>query len=777
MKNKTHGTCRVRLFVLFSGIVMLLLLSGCANMGTEIKLDGSNFSGSRVMTITFDVDELNTKLPGGVEDLNGLINYSIPKELTYQYVVNDNEAAYDFTLAFESKQDYIDKLKNLLSKAPEVTFSYSTGVFTRGVVYKENFESRELFSWLDRVITENGLTNASQTYSSEKFWKQTGVKVILDGEEFKSDGGKVDIESGGQSVVTGINISTVLRSSGDIERVMQVAMPSSVDAKQVDLIDGFFNDNVPDSGRWSKRKRAGVLTYTVEFSAGNVSQLQSYMSDLTNKESSISYGNVTDASQPLAQSTELAESLDFSYFGGEGNVSVTYVVSSELGIPYQINIDDGEQERNAEAVADGTKLTTNGSFSEVKFKTVLRKMARVDEIDYNLIQTGGNSFIREVVIYLAKDTDPVILDNISQYYEVKGAGNTEIQVENETVPTVKIYIRGSARKIVSAESILFGGVGARALGYDSNWGIFKLRPTTKLIDSFDITSLISLMDVSGYIYTYSYDGNTITRVTCTVEGEQTSKTMDNQEEVVGFGLSNGIQTITIDGNYFNGWAVFFIVLFVLLLIAMIVMAVLLYLYKTGRIDIPDRFKRKQAEPLPQQPVYIPIPVPAQPMPLPEPEPYYPEPEPEPEPEPRDLTAAFEPEEEYVPFDFSLISEPEPEPEPAPEPEPEPEPIPLPMPMPMPEVPDMEPVISYPEKYHPTDEFVEKDPEPVYVAPPVVEKLPDPEPVERVTPTEYTDDDMISDFDALGMLGEYTRRVHKVKVKVRKVRVEVEDDED
>ena len=166
MNHKTHGTCKVKLFVLFSGILMLLLLSGCANMGTEIKLDGSSFSGSRVMSVTFDVDELNTKLPGGVVDLNGLIDGAIPKELSYKYDVRDNEAVYDFTLSFESKQDYIDKLKNLLSKAPEVTFSYSTGVFTRGVLYKENFESRELFGWLDRVITENGLTNASQTYSS-----------------------------------------------------------------------------------------------------------------------------------------------------------------------------------------------------------------------------------------------------------------------------------------------------------------------------------------------------------------------------------------------------------------------------------------------------------------------------------------------------------------------------------------------------------------------------------------------------------------------------------
>ena len=117
MKNKTHGTLRVKLLVLFSGILMLLLLSGCANMATEIKLDGSSFSGSRVMSVTFDVDELNTKLPGGVDDLDALIDGAIPRELSYKHEVRDNEAVYDFTLSFESKQDYVDKLKNLLIEA------------------------------------------------------------------------------------------------------------------------------------------------------------------------------------------------------------------------------------------------------------------------------------------------------------------------------------------------------------------------------------------------------------------------------------------------------------------------------------------------------------------------------------------------------------------------------------------------------------------------------------------------------------------------------------
>ena len=210
------------------------------------------------------------------------------------------------------------------------------------------------------------------------------------------------------------------------------------------------------------------------------------MEKLTNAEATVSFEDVQDLSQPLAQSTELAEALDFSYFGGESGVNVNYEISSEVSAPYRININEGEQEKDANAVADGSKLVTSGSVRTLTYKTLFRRMARVNEIDYNLIQTGGNKFIREIVITLANGTDASILDNISQYYSVKGAANTKITVENESTPTVKIYVSGSAKKVVAAESVLFGGVGARALAYDRNWGIFNIKPTTKLMDSYDL---------------------------------------------------------------------------------------------------------------------------------------------------------------------------------------------------------------------------------------------------------------------------------------------------
>ncbi len=755
---KTH---KFKLAALMFGVLLLLVLTGCANMSTTIELDGDKFSGTRVMDVTFDVDELTTRLPGGLSELDGLIDTAIPNELKYSHEVENDKAVYKFTLSFDSKQDYINKLKNLLSgKAPEVTFSYSTGAFTRGVTYNENFESRELFSWLDKVITENKLTTTSQNYSSESFWTQTGVKLNLDGEEYTCDGGKVEISSGGQSVVSSIKISTAFRASGDIERSMQITVPSTVEKNQLNLIEGYLNDAVPDSGRWSKRTRSSSIIYTVEFTAGSAAKLQTYMEKLMHSdEVALSFDNTQDSSQPLAECSELNESLDFSYFGGGNSVSVTYEVSSELSSPYQINIDSGDGNKDSGAVSDGSKLVCSGSFSSIKFNTVLRKMAKVECIDYNLIQTGDNKFIREIIITLAEGTAPTVLDSLSNYYSEKNAANTDISVENSSTPTVKIYITGSAKKIVAAETALFGGVGARALGYDKNWGIFTYHPKTNLMDSYDISSLVSLANVSSYIYTYSCEGNTITTVTCTVNGEQISRNLKNEEEAVGFSIANGIQTITIQGYYFNGWAVFFTVIFALILVALIGLAVLVYLYKTGRIDIPDRFKNREPEPEPEtQPIYTPIPEQYR---IPEPEP---EPEPialpMPEPAPRDLTESFDDEPEEPDIDFNIAIEPEPEPEP----------IQVQQYIP----PNMEPVISYPERYRPPEQFVE--PEPSYT-PPVPEPEPEPEPVVREAPSDYTDQDMIDDLDALGLLGEYTRRVHKVKVKVRKMRVEVDDDDD
>lgn len=748
---------KVKFYILFFCLFFLLLLTGCANMSTQMNINGEKFSGTRVMSVTFDMDELLTQFPGGTNDLNDLIDTAIPKQLSYKYEVNDDEATYNFTLAFDSKQDYIDKLKNLLNKAPEITFKYSTGVFTRGITYNENFESRELFAWFDKLITEN---NIIKNYSSENFWNQTKVTVILDGEEFTCNGGKVDIQSGGQSVVSNINISTALKSSGDIERTILITIPNSVEKSQITLIENYFNDNIPDNGAWSKRNSSNNIIYTITFTAGSAAKLQTYMEKFTGVQCECTLENVQDLSQPLAQSSVLSEYIDFSCFGGESSVNVIYGVSSEINSPYQINLNDGNQERNSEATEDGGKLVCNGDFTSIKFKTVLRKMATVDSIYYNLIQTGNNKFVREIEITLANGTDPSILDNISDYYNIKGAGNTNIVVENQEAPIVRIRVNGNAKQLMAAEAVLFGGVGARSLNYDRNWGIFTLHPKTTLVDSFDITSLISVMNVSGYVYTYSYNGNIITQVACSVDGEQDSKATQNERDsdTISFGLGNGIQTIMIQGYYFNGWAVFFIILFVLLLIALITMGVLLYLYKTGKIDLPINKKNYNAssttEPISAHPpTQITVPEPT-PMPVPEPEPI-----PLSTPEPRDLTETFDDENEPRIMIFETNVEPEPVPTPASS------------------EPTMEPVLSYPEKYNSANEIASPDapepeptpePEPAFNPPTLIEPTPTQDTVSRESPDNYTDNDMIEDFDALGLLGEYKKHVQKVKVKVRKL---------
>ena len=760
------NTYKVRLAALFFGLFMMLLLTGCANIDTSIELDGDKFSGSRVMTVSFDRDELAVRMPDWEEELDAQIQVEKPQQLDSGYNVTDNEVVYEFTLKFDSMEDYIGKVKNLLGgRVPKVTFKRSTGAFTRGLIYTEDFESRDLLSWLDSYLNEK-FPREMLAYSSDSFWKQTGVKVKIDDNEYTCEGGKVDISNGGTSVVTSVAIQTQFKASGDIHRTMRITVPSTIDKKQLSAIDGYLNDYRPDDGTAERRTRSGSILYTVDFTAGSVAKLQTDMAKLLQSEDvSVTYAeHETDEKQPLAQFDKLIESLDFSCFGGEDTVNVSYAVSSELMPPYQIILNDDEGERNADAVNDGSQLVCSGNYSSVMFETVFRKMAKAEEVDYNLIQTGDNKFIRETVITFAADTDPAVLQNVYNHYNGLNAPYTQIKVETDPAPAVKIYVTGSRKKIVQGEAKLFGGVDARALGYDRDWGLFTYHPKTSLRDSYDISSLLDLVGVSRYIYTYSYEGNTITTVTCTVEGELISRDIKNEEEAIGFSPASPIQTITIQGYYFNGWAVFFTVVFALLGLALIVLAVLVYLYKTGRIDIPDRFKRHQPQPEPEPvPYYQPIPQPYyEPMPEPEPEPL-PLPMPEPEPEPRDLMEPFadEPEEEPVDFDFMI-----------PEPEPEPEPEPIPMPVPMPAEPDMNPVISYPERYIPTEAFAY-----VPYVPPAPEPAPAPEPMVRETPDDYTDQDMIDDFDALGLLGEYTRRVHKVKVKVRRVRVEIDDDED
>lgn len=139
---------------LFGLLFSLLLLCGCGvNLTSTVKLN-KDFSGTRVMSCTFSSRDFHSYFKGSKEDLNKLIKESCPDALTYTSSSSDGNDTYTFYLRFSSLDDYKKKVRDLLNFSPEITYEYGDSPFVSGLIYKENFTSKDLMTWLYTALYE-----------------------------------------------------------------------------------------------------------------------------------------------------------------------------------------------------------------------------------------------------------------------------------------------------------------------------------------------------------------------------------------------------------------------------------------------------------------------------------------------------------------------------------------------------------------------------------------------------------------------------------------------
>lgn len=139
---------------LLTMLLSLLLLSGCGvNLSSKIKLN-KDFSGTRTMSCTFSSRDFNAYFKGSKEDLNKLIKESCPDSLTYTSSSDGENDTYTFYLRFSSLDDYKKKVSDLLNFSPDITYEYGDSPFVNGLIYKENFTSKDLMTWLYTALYE-----------------------------------------------------------------------------------------------------------------------------------------------------------------------------------------------------------------------------------------------------------------------------------------------------------------------------------------------------------------------------------------------------------------------------------------------------------------------------------------------------------------------------------------------------------------------------------------------------------------------------------------------
>ncbi|MBP3415506.1 MAG: hypothetical protein J6L81_09960, partial [Clostridia bacterium] len=635
-----------RLMLLCICILATCLLVGCAGIGTQVIVDttGDAFAGRRVMTVTVDCSGKGLT-DEGVEYINAKIDEGIPNTMTYTFEKESGDILkYEFSLAFDSLEDYKKKVGDIIGHPAEVVYNPADNAFSSGFEYSENFSSSELMRWFDTIVQSEdaaGLDTIDITsYSPATFWKNGETELKLNGDTYTCATDKASFSiTSDNDISRSVIFKTLISEDGAFTRSIEFKCTPAPSEELTAKMGEYFKTACPENGTLVSSSDASGVSFDLTFTATNETELAQITSKILGSDASCV---ITDEdSQPFISLTTMNEKLDFSYLCGysEG-VFFSYTLASDNGVPSGMTDADTLQDL-APMTNGNTMVYTQEKCTKVNFDIGFETIMSAVAVDYNLIVSGNDDFTREIKIIMAPGTEAAVLDQIKAYYDAKGARSTVITAfANDTDPCVQMVITGDAAHIVEAENVLFGPSDSRSLSYVRESGLFTLHPKTKLVDNFDISSLLSVTNVAQPIYTVVTEKDTL------IEYTDENGTLPIDGNGACLLLSSGDGSVAFTGEYVNAVAIIFIVLISLLLLLLLALAVSIFM--AGEEEEEEE-PQKAIEPVPEIRAI---------------------------PQPRDLTMELDPIEEEAPQREEIRqiiwyrdSAPPVEPEPEPEPEP------------------------------------------------------------------------------------------------------------
>ena len=302
---------------LFGLLFSLLLLCGCGvNLTSTVKLN-KDFSGTRVMSCTFSSRDFHTYFKGSKKDLNKLIKESCPDALTYTSSSSDGNDTYTFYLRFFSLDDYKKKVRDLLNFSPEITYEYGDSPFVSGLIYKENFTSKDLMTWLYTALYEGKYIDKD---SSSDLWDLKSTEISFLGKTYETKD-KINIDEMAYVPLSSIHIDTKTKKSGKLARVIEFDLPQQTLDQNAGKIRSYFAGN---DITWENTSDGKTLC--ISFDANNFSDLaQKTRTVLHSKNSFGTYSSTCSKDNPFTLKINYEESLDLSHFIQKNQkIPVTY---------------------------------------------------------------------------------------------------------------------------------------------------------------------------------------------------------------------------------------------------------------------------------------------------------------------------------------------------------------------------------------------------------------------------------------------------------------------
>lgn len=632
-----------RYFLITLLLAFAFCLSGCGTTLTTKMEMSSNFAGSRKMDLEVDLGELDEERldkyapDGDFSDMIEKMKGAMPEHMSVTYEETKKDTyVFHFVLPFTSKEDYMQKVEDILGYEITCDFDCNMTPFAEGINMQENFTSKELMKWLPEYLEKIGCITSDE---SKRMFKTTSNTLTINGVANPISTEYMYLQKRSYIEIDSINIFTDIDAKeAKIARKIELIFNQNILNQNRDKVEKYLSSVTPKDclSEWQTmegKKEKFVLLIPPctpdemeqvmrTFCASEVNDVQLIIAgeavgtedkeqDEVQPEQSTSYSEMWDQAvlgdlqvenkvqtkdytQPFSYETIIREQLDLSSFvcNSWGEVETAYYISAKNGKPESmIYYPNGEENYGWDYVAEEFPeyyYVENEWRPIYKVVSTVNKAYVPDSTDMTTRIKSESNMTREFVFKFDEPFEDIALKHIktrlnSLFSEHKK--NLTYEVNNKKKSsTITLKFKGSVKTVDALCELVFGQ------GY-SNIS-YSCQDNHEVTRQYNFSESIDL----GKIFDWKYSGNIdytaklpgkINKSYTNIYGGVNSKADISGKKLNYISTESGYVNANVLGTKTDAATVFFIIIVVLSVLAGIGVIVFVVL-RLVKADEPEK---------------------------------------------------------------------------------------------------------------------------------------------------------------------------------------------
>ena len=632
-----------RYFLITLLLAFAFCLSGCGTTLTTKMEMSSNFAGSRKMDLEVDLGELDEERldkyapDGDFSDMIEKMKGAMPEHMSVTYEETKKDTyVFHFVLPFTSKEDYMQKVEDILGYEITCDFDCNMTPFAEGINMQENFTSKELMKWLPEYLEKIGCITSDE---SKQMFKTTSNTLTINGVANPISTEYMYLQKRSYIEIDSINIFTDIDAKeAKIARKIELIFEQNILDQNRDKIEKYLSSVTPKDclSEWQTmegKKEKFVLLIPPctpdemeqvmrTFCASEVNDVQLIIAgeavgtedieqDEVQPEQSTSYSEMWDQAvlgdlqvenkvqtkdytQPFSYETVIREQLDLSSFvcNSWGEVETAYYISAKNGKPESmIYYPNGEENYGWDYVAEEFPeyyYVENEWRPIYKVVSTVNKAYVPDSTDMTTRIKSESNMTREFVFKFDEPFEDIALKHIktrlnSLFSEHKKNLTYEVNNKKKSA-TITLKFKGSVKTVDALCELVFGQ------GY-SNIS-YSCQDNHEVTRQYNFSESIDL----GKIFDWKYSGNIdytaklpgkINKSYTNIYGGVNSKADISGKKLNYISTESGYVNANVLGTKTDAATVFFIIIVVLSVLAGIGVIVFVVL-RLVKADEPEK---------------------------------------------------------------------------------------------------------------------------------------------------------------------------------------------